>query len=138
MKITYKQFKDIQAKGINDFPMFFAFNDSQFEEGKQKLGITSNSELLSIGMGGYIRKTDRELFKLTLSNKNKALKEFLKDNDNLKDALVYELNNHEYFITRDKTDTLNSLDLVYDKLSDTQKVILKQAIDEYMAVAINY
>ena len=132
MRITYTEYKKIIAEGINSFPMFFAFNDNQFEEGKQKIGISDNKELLSIGMGGYIRKADRELFTNVLKKRKDSMKEFLKDNTNLKEAFYYELNNHEYYITRDISDTLSALDLDYEELSIEQKEILQQAINEYI------
>lgn len=133
MRITYTEYKKIIAEGINNFPMFFAFNTTQFEEGKQKIGVTDNKDLLSIGMGGYIRKSDKELFTHILKKRKNSMKEFLKDNTNLKEAFYYELNNHEYYITRDISDTMSSLELEYEKLSIEQKDILQQTINEYLA-----
>ena len=54
-------------------------------------------------------------------------KELKKDVKKLFDALVYELNNHEYCITYDVTDALESLGLTKD---DVDPVILKKACKE--------
>ena len=58
----YKTMKDHHQNEINNFPMFFAFNQEQFNEGMESLGLNPNetNKISSIGAGGYIRKTDSE------------------------------------------------------------------------------
>ena len=58
----YSELKDRHSKLINDFPMFFAFTENQLHEGMLKLGleITQKDQLLSIGMGGYIKEVDEK------------------------------------------------------------------------------
>ena len=55
------------------------------------------------------------------------MQEHLKNYDFCYDAFCYELNNHEFCITYDYTDTLSSLNLTYDELTDRQKEILEKA-----------
>lgn len=130
--MKYYEFKQQQEKKLNDFPIFFAFSDKQFEEGKEKLQIKDNSELLSIGAGGYIRKSDKEAFKKMFNDSDIARQEFLKDPEQLKDALIYELGNHEFCITYDYDDALEALDLDINTMTEEQKEILKQAKNEYL------
>jgi hypothetical protein len=107
----------------------FAFSNQQFTEGKQKLGVTDNSELLSIGYGGYIRKTDREAYRDLLEAGDKELKEYLKEPEQLKDALIYELGNHEYCITYDLEPALEALSL--DNPTPEQQSVISEAVSEY-------
>lgn len=62
----------------------------------------------------------------------KALKE---NNDTFREMIKYELANHEACITCDYTETLSSLDMTYDELTEEQKQIvkeeLKKQIDRY-------
>jgi hypothetical protein len=129
MKKYHELKEEIQAK-IDAFPFMFAFSNKQFEEGKQKLGVKDNSELLSIGSGGYIRKTDSQAFTDLLEETGKTREEYLKDPEQLKDALLYELSNHEYSYTRDLQPTLEALGLEEDEITGEQ---LAGAIKEYIA-----
>lgn len=123
--------KEIQAK-IDAFPFIFAFSNQQLEEGKQKLGITDNNQLLSIGSGGFIRKIDKQAYFDLMNSHDKALTDFLKDPEQLKDAFKYELSNHEYIITGDFRDTLESLGLDHKEMTDEQRAILIEARNEHV------
>ena len=129
---NYQDLKIRQAKELNDFEgIFFAFNNEQFKEGMEKLGLTieDKKQIFSLGAGGYIRK-DRSsafsaMFKRHAQEKNtrKLEEKFLFD------SLVYELQNHEFCITLDTADALNALG--YNK-EDIEPKILKKAIAEVM------
>ena len=125
--MNYTQFKQEQEKKYNEFPFLFAFSDKQLEEGKEKLGVKENKELLSIGQGAFIRKKDIQAFKDLVDTFDKEKTEFLKDEKNLQDALEYELANHEYCITYSHEPTLEVLGLSFESLTDRQKEILKKA-----------
>lgn len=51
--------------------LFFAFNNEQFKEGMEKVGLDPNNkeEIRSIGAGGYVRKDRLEALKEILNNK---------------------------------------------------------------------
>jgi len=36
---SYLELKEKHQKEVNEFPMFFAFNDKQFKEGMKKFGL---------------------------------------------------------------------------------------------------
>lgn len=131
--MKYSDFKKLREAGVNNFPMFFAFDNSAFERGKEKLGVKDNSELLSIGAGGFIRKADRQDFQSVLGSDKKALKTFLKEPDQFLDALIYELNNHEYCVTCDPTDALEALNLDESKFTKKQAELFTQAKATSMA-----
>ena len=67
---VYKAMKDQHKEEINNFPMFFAFSNSQFEECMNKLGLnsTDTDQILSLGGGGYLLKKDRPTFREMFNN----------------------------------------------------------------------
>lgn len=127
----YLKLKKSQEKRVNDFPQFFAFDNSQFEEGLKKLGVTKE-EILNSGYGGFIRKSDKEAYKNMWVEIDNELNEALKDEVFLFEAFRYELANHEYSYTYDETPALNCLGLRLETLTDKQKEILKKATEKYL------
>ena len=135
--MNYREFKELQGKSINDFPKFWAFSNKQFEDNftefKQKNGwVEGQDKLVSIGAGGFIKKSDVEAFEALFCNGKKQFKTFLKNPENLKDALIYELINHEYSYTGDFTDALEVLQLKFEKLTKKQLTILNEACRHVM------
>ena len=108
-----------QEKEFNDFPMFFAYNEKQYKEGKQILGVIDDKEIYSIGYG-YIRKSDKQLFSDMLERHNKEFKQSIENDKTgegfIYDMFLYELENHEYFITYELDDTLDALNLTIDEV----------------------
>lgn len=131
MKNKYLILKAKHEKLINDFPQFFAFSESQFEEGLKKLNTTKEN-LVSTGYGGFIKKEDKNKYIEMFKEINKESKESLKDDGLLFDALRYELSNHEFIITYDYKDTLNALGLSYESLTENQINILEKAKENYL------
>ena len=109
---TYTELKARQAAELNDFEgIFFAFNDKQFTEGMEKIGLTiaDKKQIYSLGAGGYIRK-DRSPAFSAMFKRHAEEKKIRKQEDKfLYDSLVYELRNHEYCITGEVNDALNAL-----------------------------
>lgn len=130
--MNYRQLKNKIQKEFNDFPMFFAFSEKQFNEGRSKLGITSNKDLLSINHGGFIKKSDRDKFTELNESISKQKEDFLNDKQNLIDALVYELGNHEFCITYDEEPTLDALGLDINNLTPMQTEALKESRKIYL------
>jgi len=108
--------------------LFFAFNSEQFKTGMAKVGATENNQLLSIGGGGYLKKTKEADFDRLCSRHKKERSDRLKDEKNLLDALVYELGNHEYGYTLDATDATEALGL---KIEEIPAQLLHKAISIY-------
>lgn len=127
---TYLELKARQSKEFNEFQgIFFAFSNSQFAEGMQKVGLepTDTKAIFSIGAGGYIRKDVADKFHELMTRQETERKEQRKDAKRLYESLVYELNNHEFCITHDPKDALNALGL---DINEVDKDILKKAMRE--------
>lgn len=140
----YMELKNKIQKEVDEFPIGFAFSNEQFEKMKEELGVKEDSELLSIGAGGFIRKTDREAFSELFNNKAKRIDEAIAEDKTgegfIKDMFLYELANHEYCITYDLEDTLYALDLTYDEVMNDERLLrgLTLAKNEYLGCPENY
>jgi hypothetical protein len=134
--MNYQEMKDKHRKRVNNFPTFFAFSDKEFAEGMKKLGLNPDDtdKILKIGGGGFIRKSDSKAFADMVDSFNSDLKMLLNDDNALYDALVYELENHEYCITGDPTDTLDVFGLSVSDLEKDERLnrIFRSAVDKYM------
>lgn len=103
--------------------LFWAFSNDQLNEGLNKINATVK-DIVSIGAGGFILKTELQGFKDMLDRHALERKELKKDVKKLFDALVYELGNHEYCITYDPQDALDALGLTKE---DVDPELLKKA-----------
>ena len=122
-----KKFSD-ELNAFED--IFFAFSSEQLTKGLDKLQVTKE-EIVSIGAGGFVKKTSLQAFSDMMKRSEQGMKDFLTDPDNLLTALVYELQNHEYSYTGDPTDALESLGLSMDDIPvDVWKKALSQAREE--------
>ena len=124
---TYQELKQRHSKDIDNFAgIFFAFNQSQFKEGIEKVGLTLNDTkaIYSLGGGGYIRKDRSKDFEDMLEQHTKERQELKKEGKTLLSALVYELQNHEYCISRDTEPALNALGFEKDEIDSK---LLKKA-----------
>ena len=126
MKSSYTELKRTHQEEVNNFPMFFAFNKKQFEEGLEKLNASKNNKVVSIGMGGYMLKSDLPRFRAMLAEHEEKLSEAMKEFNFAVDMFEYELCNHEYCYTRDTTQTLEALGLTEHQVSRTP--VLKRAL----------
>ncbi len=117
MMNKYEEVKARHQKMVNDFPLGFAFSNEQFKNMMEKWNLEEKDtdKILSIGAGGFIRKTDLELYKKMwdeIRKENKNLIEQDKTGEGyIKDMFVYELNNHEYSYTHNIFDTLEALNI---------------------------
>lgn len=140
----YAELKNQIQKAYDEFPFGFAFNNEQFEKMKEELGVKENSELISIGAGGYIRKSDEKALDELVNSKERKMKEAIEQDPTregfIKDMFLYELANHEYCITYDLEDTLYALDLTYEQIENDPrlKLGLQLAKNEYLATPENY
>lgn len=125
--MNYQELKLKLRNPLDNFQgLFFAFSKSQFKEGMESIGLTETDKdkIYSIGSGGFLLKTKEKDFNELFDNTNKALKEFLQVPENIKEALIYELKNHEYCINYELEPTLNALGLNEEEID---KDILREA-----------
>lgn len=134
-KITYKEIKEKYQKQINDFPCIVAFSKKSVEEKLSNLNVNSIDDLKQIIPGYFIRKSDIEDFKQININKQveiKTLYNGYKGYRFAKSMFKYELNNQEYCITYDLTDTLETLNLTLEEIEENKnlRIGLKLALKE--------
>lgn len=121
----YKQLRDQQSKEFNEFPIFFAFNEKQFEEGMAKLNLKA-SDIKKVyklsDTGGFYRKSDAQQLQELFARHDQEMKEAMKDDDFLYDMFSYELANHEYGYTYDLFPVLEACGLTYDEVNNDQRL----------------
>ena len=105
MNNLYVEFKERKQEKINNFDMFFAFDNKQLENGLEKLNVNKN-EIVSIGVNGFIRKSDVQKFKNMLNNFKEEHTKNMKNDDYVYHMFKYEMANHEYIITYDDEEIL--------------------------------
>ena len=124
MSNLYLLLKERQQEQFNKFPMFFAFDKKQLEEGKQKLGVKDNKEICKFCSGGFIRKADKQAFLNMILRQDTELKQAIANDKTgegfIHDMFLYELANHEYCITYEIDDTLDAVNLTLDEVKSSK------------------
>ena len=133
MSNQYLQLQKKHEKEINSFPIFFAFDDEQFNEGLKKLNTTKEN-LRSTNFGGFIKSEDIKKYQDMLLNQTKEHKKAMKGEVYVYQMFRYELANHEFIITYDEEDTLNCLNLTFEdvKKSDFLFKQFNKAKEDYL------
>lgn len=139
--ITYYDLKMEKQRLYNDFAndniyWIFAFSKKEFEDKLEKLNLKKD-ELVSIGAGGFMKKTAIEGYKKVLKGLENITEKIKADDKLLKEGLIFELANHEYIITYNAAPALDVFGLTYEDVEKDQrlKIILKEAINQYLKVA---
>ncbi len=135
--MEYCELKQKHEKELNEFKgIFFAFSNNQFKEGMEKLGLTvdDTKKIYSLGAGGYILKEKSKAFHDMFAQFSNRMETALKEEKFLLDALTYELQNHEYCITGDTTQTFDALGLTTEGIQSLSfgAKVLKKARAEVM------
>ena len=130
----YREYNKECEKKVNNFPMMFAFSKGQFLEVLKKLGV-SEDEVMSIGLGGYIRKRDEKAFEDLMNSmeleKITAIKE---DDDFVVQMFEYEMGNHEYCINGDDENIAHICGLSINEIIYDERLskLYKQAKKNYL------
>lgn len=133
-KNAYADLRERQQKEFDSFPCFYAFNDSQFKEGMQTLGVSSENDLV-LGVGGmFYRKSDAKKLHNLLDRMDSEKQEAFKDDAFLLDAIKYEMANLEYCITHDDDEVVSALGLSSDEVAQDSRMskIFLKARKEYL------
>lgn len=136
--MKYVDYKDKQQKEFNKLPMKAAFGDKQFEEMMAEWGLTTSKEdlekIYSIGAGAYCLKKDYHMFIEFGERSVKENEEFYSNDENLKDALIYEFGNHECGYTWEFENGIIALGFsVKEFFSDQRKAnVFAEARKEYI------
>jgi len=114
--MTYSKLKDTQQAAFNNFEgIIFAFSNKQLDEGLAKLGA-SKLDIIQCSAGMFLLKSKEAALDTLLEPSSKEMKEALKAECFLQNALPYELCNHEYCITGNTRDALAALDLTSEEI----------------------
>ena len=135
----YMELKKRQQEEINRFPMFFAFNNKQFKEGMEKLGLEPGDTNLIYKLGntgGYYRRSDAEELYNMFERHERERQEAIKADTGegyCFQMFDYELANHEFGYTERLSDTLEALDLTIEEVKNSPQLSrgLKFALEEY-------
>ena len=122
----YLEMKKRHQNDVSNFEMFFAFDDKGVEDGKKQLGVKFHCEILSLGCGAFIRKTDRAKWNDLCKSHQREMKAAMKKYGFALSAFRYELSNHEYCLTYDTDDTLESLGLTETEVANS--LVLSKAL----------
>lgn len=130
----YIEYKKYCEDRLNAFPIVFAFSNSQLQEGLNKLGV-NKSEVISIGGGGFIRKSDKQNFHDLLDNFDEKLDENLEDDEFVLQMFKYEMGNHEYCITYDDEEVIEACGLDLDRFNSSERLrkLYSEARDYYLS-----
>lgn len=134
----YIEYKNRKHAEFDKLPMKVAFGNKQFEQMMKEWGLTTSKEDLTkihqLGAGCYCLKKDTHLFEEHFQRTQKELKEFLKDDDNLKSAFKYEFANHECGYTYTPQDALPPLNLTYEEVEKNERLsrVFNEAWCEYL------
>lgn len=97
--MRYAEFRQHWQDRLNSLPLKAAFGDKQFKEMMAGWGLTTSDEDLKkirpLVAGTYCLAEDEHLFYEWVDEHEKALAEFLSDEERLKDALMDEWANYE-------------------------------------------
>lgn len=129
----YDAFYDRQRAESDNFPLGAAFSLEQFEDMKKKLNVTDKSELIHIGYGAFIRKTDKDAFTELMRRHDWELDRFLEKKERFISAVRSEMANHEFIITYNLEEALDPLGLEIDKLTEEQREWCEIAKTQYLA-----
>jgi hypothetical protein len=131
MTETYLEQKARQRKELENFPIFFAFSEDQFEEGLKKFGMTEHDKnlLTRVPGGGFIRTADAEKFvDMVIRHVEEFTAACEADTTGevggfLFQAFNYELANHEYICNYDVTPALNALGLTMEQINERPAMV---------------
>lgn len=140
---SYEAMQKRHQQEVNAFPMKWTFNNQQLEQGMRELGLnpSQTNEIVGIGGGGFIRRSDRQafidMFKRQNAEQKAALAAQKTGDEYAYQMFLHELGNHEYVITGDLSDTLDACGLSAEQINNDPKLrkALARAIKDYMEAA---
>lgn len=126
----YRELRDRQQKEVNEFPMFFAFSNKQFEEGMARFGLKADEtdKIYKLGNTGgfYLRSDSEKLFAMFTRHEEELATAIAEDQTGegfIYEMFLYELNNHEYGYTGDAEPALDALGMTIDKIKSDERLL---------------
>lgn len=137
---SYQQIKARHQKEVDAFPIGACFSNQQLAEMMKKFGLPNDksgyAQIVSLGAGCYIMKKDVPAWIEMMRRHEKELREMRKDRNELKEAIKYQLRNHEYQISHDELQreaALNACGLTWKEVEEDPELLklYKQAYKEF-------
>ncbi len=126
----YVALKQKHQDEVNAFPMFFAFNQKQFEEGMKELGLepTDTDKIYKLGRtGGFYRKSDsdalHDMFARHVKEEADAIAGDPTGDGYIYQMFNYELANHEYGYTWDPEPTLDAVGMTMEQIEKDPRLL---------------
>lgn len=118
-----------QSKLFTECAVFFAFSDEQFQENKTPL--QEGEKYVRLGMGGFLPKGKLDQFLEGMDTINKWFKGATSGKELRKAHILYELNNHEAFYTRDIESTVEALggDYTEEEVQEVYNTAIMQEVN---------
>ena len=126
---NYAEMLDFNRQEVEAFPLFYAFTDEALNEGMQRLGVDNFNDICKVGWATFIQKTDFNAYVEMIEQQQARKEEAFKDDSFLKNALIYELFNHEYSYTLEPESAIEALGFQMQEIENNKRFmkILKQA-----------
>lgn len=136
--MTYAELKQKQQQEVNEFPLGFAFSNDQFSKMMDNWGLNADKKedikkIVSIGAGGYVQIKDIPSMNKMFRRHKKELREFRKNKNELKKAILHEMFNIEYEYSHDDEHLCNNLGVNFnDFKKDTElQKLFNEVENEY-------
>ena len=124
--MTYLELKRKHQDELSKFPLFFAFNESQFEDGMNKLGLkpSETDKINRINACCYCKKSDSKSYKNMYKRFALEKWEALKDDNYVLEMFQCEMKNHEYDLTHDDKEVIEACGLDMFEMNSSQRLRL--------------
>lgn len=123
---SYQQIKARHQADVDAFPLGAAFSNEQLAEMMEKFGLpndkTGYSQIVSLGYGCFIKKSDAPAWREMCERHNREIKEFRKDRKELKKALFYEFGNHESQFSLNEETICNCVGLDWEEVQKDEEL----------------
>ena len=123
--MTYQEYTSKRQEEFNALPVFYAFNDKQFEEGMNRFGLTvkDTDKIFRLGnTGGFYLKADSD--KIRSFFDDDTLKDLMQDKKFAEDVTAFFASIHEQAGATGVVNPILSIywSKAYDGLTDQPKV----------------
>lgn len=131
---SYRELKQRHQQEFNALPLFFAFDEQQYQEGLKKVNATSDTPIVKLAGGCYVKQSDFATVKELLDqHKEEHIQNMMNSDIYTYDMLRVELAEREYESNRDLNQILNACipNEAKDNIPNLNNTI-DQAVQDYL------
>lgn len=132
----YVELRKRHQKEVDEFPLYFAFSNEQFEKIIKELNLSNDSKSEQFygkrlsklsSVGGFLLKEDVPRLKEMMKRHEDEIEREIKSDKTgegfVYQMFLYEMENHEYGYTGDPEDTLNALGYEWSDIEKDSKLM---------------